>query len=572
MITALIRFSFVIAMVPLLLSCATPRKFTPADPHWHELDNEDIEKPKTRKSKLVQTSIDRTFFDQTEQIFNIERDYRIIVDDREQALNINSYDEVPNSSWFVNRHGLLDMTPAAIAAGYSRTAGPDTSGPWTVFRPKVGGATPGFWIEDARGDQYIIKFDPPENPELATGAAAMASRYLHACGYNVPQETIVYWRPELLRIKEGVTFKNSKGEKRPFSREKLDEIMKDVRLNADGNIRSLASLALPNVIGPFKFDGRRKDDPNDWCYHNFRRELRGLYVIASLINHYDTKDQNTLTTYEEENGNRFVKHYLIDFGSTFGADGDDPKPPKKGYANLFDLRDAVVSLFTLGLKTWKWQDHKPYQYASIGYFESEIFEPNKWDPILPNPAFEDMTKRDAYWGAKIVMAFRDDDLTALVGEGQYSDPEAANYLLQTLIERRDKIGRYWFGKVNPIDKIAFINANGEVDIDFEDLAVLYGLEEANAARYRYMVKYGNKTVIDYVSLNGTSLRLVADQLAKLSSAYPSGKADVKDDDHLFELQIQTSRNNGRWSKPTSLWMWYHPDQSRYQLVGIVHND
>ena len=28
------------------------------------------------------------------------------------------------------------------------------------------------------------KFDPPGNPEMATAAAAMGSRYLHACGYN----------------------------------------------------------------------------------------------------------------------------------------------------------------------------------------------------------------------------------------------------------------------------------------------------------------------------------------------------------------------------------------------------
>ena len=84
---------------------------------------------------------------------------------------------------------------------------------------------------------------------------------------------------------------------------------------------------------------------------------------------------------------------------------------------MFDLRDVGVSALTLGLKSWGWESHKPYQYPSVGYFESEIFHPAKFNPISPNPAFEQMTLQDAYWGAKVVMAFSDDDLKALVEAG-----------------------------------------------------------------------------------------------------------------------------------------------------------
>jgi hypothetical protein len=554
-----------------LYSCGTRPQITPEGPHWVD-EEKSIDKPEATNSSLAWDAVDNTLFDQALQGLNIERDFRIITGNRRESRNINAFDEVPNSSWFTNRHHLFPLTEEDLTRGVNTSDGPDTSGTWLVFRPKVGGATPGFWIEDARGDQYILKFDPPENPELATGAAAIGSRYFYACGYNVPQETIVHWHPDKLRIKEGVTYRPPGGERMPFTRQVLDSILVGVHRQDDGTIRSLASRALPNVIGPFSYKGRRSDDPNDWCPHQDRRELRALYVIASLVNHYDTKDQNTLTTYETVDGKNVVMHYLIDFGSVLGSDGDNAKGPKQGYANLFDLRDAIVSLFTLGLKTWGWQHAEPSKYPSIGYFESKIFEPDKFDPIQPNPAFEEMTRRDAYWGARIVMSFDESDIRALVQAGQYSNKEAEEYLIQTLLERREKIGRYWFSKVNPLDEFVYRYTSGKVSLRFNDLAVKYGLEPTAGNEYRYSVMHDGKTIIPARSISNREVMINGKDLDAMRAAFSVTKAETDHRHRLYQIEMVTKRPETNWSKPTVVWLALNPVDNSFSMVGIEHLD
>ena len=565
----------IIVMVLLLMtmifpSCSHPPKINIEGPYWKDDDNKGIPEPTFDEPSLVWMTIKRTTNDQLLELLDLDRNVRKLSGNPTQAKNTNCFDEVPNSSWFTNRQGLPQtrLTAEQILAGPNLTDGPDTIGIWEVFRPKVGGATPGFWIKDSRGDEYIIKFDPKDNPEMATAAAAMGSRYLYACGYNVPQESIVHWRPEKLRIGKNATIKDSKGNKRPLTMEDISTILENANHRSDGTIRSLASLNIGNVKGPFMYEGTRKDDPNDWCPHEHRRELRGLYVIGSLINHYDLKDHNSMDVYIGESGSGYLKHYLMDFGSTFGSDGQYVKIPRKGYANMFDLRDVGVSAITFGLKTWAWQYAKPPKYPSIGHFESELFEPHKFDPIYPNTAFEQLTFQDAYWGAKIVMAFSEDDLAALVETGQYSDPVSAAYLLKTLKERRIKIGRHWFGKINPLDFPSVDNSLDTVDINFQDLAVVYGLEP-NSATYQYEISHKGRRIIGPKENTTTKITLAGTDLMTLLTAGDSASAA---DEHrfLFELRIRTARNANKWSKPVIFWLYYKTNVNQFSIVGIEH--
>ncbi|MFH1372211.1 MAG: hypothetical protein ABII79_00215 [bacterium] len=560
-------------LLPLIVtSCSRPPAYTPEDPHWRDNDTKNIDDPGKRKPSLIWETVTRTSFEQAEQLLDFPRDVRKITGNPRQSLNINSFDEVPDCAWYTNRHARQPFTAEQFKHGAVIGSGPDTSGSWTVVQAKVQGATPGFWIEDAAGDLYILKFDAAGYPELQTGAAAISSRYFYAMGYNVPQETIVYWRPENLHVKEDLRFKDRDGVNKEFTQQSLEEVLARVDRMPDGRIRSLASKALPNVRGPFSYRGTRDGDPNDWCPHQHRRELRGLYVFASLINHWDIKDQNTLDIYVEEDGRQFLKHYLIDFGNTFGARGSTPQRAYDGYRNSFDLRDALVSLFTLGLKQWPWEDaESSFPHPSIGPYESNIFNPGKWDAIYPIPSFEIMTDRDAFWAAKQVMSLRDDDLRALIEAAQYSDPEAAAYLLETMKARRDKIGSYWFGKVNPLDRFKLTRTDDAVEISFDDLAVAYGLELSGTSRYRYQVKYDGSTVISDRPFDGTKIRLDRQQLADLTSALSGVSTGDDPKKHLVEINIQTKRF-GSWSQPVLLWLWYHPDNARFQLVGIEHLD
>lgn len=564
-----------ISLLPLLVlvACSTPRPvFRPDQPFASDNDQKTIDEVSGRDPSLIWQSIDRTFFLQAEQALDLRRGFGTFWGTGHQAVNVNRFDEVPNSSWYTNRHGFYRMSPDQLTRGVAVTDGPDQSRPWKVFRPKVGGKTPGFWIVDARGDEYILKFDPPGNPEMATAAGAMGARYFHACGYNVPQETVVYWYPEQLEIREGASIKDAAGAKRPLVQADLDSILAQVEREPDGRIRSLASLSLGTfgkIKGPFSYDGTRPDDPNDWCPHEHRRELRALYVIGSFINHYDLKDQNSMDIFvEREAGKGYLKHFLLDFGSTFGSDGQYAKNMRKGYANMFDLKDVLVSIFTLGLNRWYWEDGKPTPYPELGYFESEVFDPGRFDPIVPNPAFENMTNRDAYWGAKVVMAWRDEDLRALINAGEYSRPEVADYLFDRLKERRDKIGRHWFARVNPLDWFAVSTGSFGLKIDFEDLWNFYSLQPGSKADYRYAIRYRGRTIVDG-PLEGTQVWLSADDLATLRNAFEPGDGD---EHNLYQVDIKTRRDNGAWSKPVRLWLWYHEDRSEFEYVGLEHVD
>jgi hypothetical protein len=168
------------------------------------------------------------------------------------------------------------------------------------------------------------------------------------------------------------------------------------------------------------------------------------------------------------------------------------------------------------------------------------------------------------------MAFEEPHLRALVDAGQFSDPEAADYLLQTLLARREKIGRYWFGKVNPLEVVRSADDREELRVDFEDLAVRYGLEPGG--RYRYRVRYRDLDVISYRDLATPPLRLNGADRDELIARYDPEPGEDPSERHLFEIQVETRRSESDWSKPLRLFFWYHPDRRRFALVGIVHQD
>ena len=52
-----------------------------------------------------------------------------------------------------------------------------------------------------------------------------------------------------------------------------------------------------------------------------------------------------------------------------------------------------------------------------------------------------MRADDAFWAARRVMAFTDDQIRAIVKTGQFTDAAAEQHLADVLIKRRDAIGR-----------------------------------------------------------------------------------------------------------------------------------
>ncbi len=131
---------------------------------------------------------------------------------------------------------------------------------------------------------------------------------------------------------------------------------------------------------------------------------------------------------------------------------------------------------------------------SVGHFSAEHFDPPNWKPRVPNPAFRRARPDDTFWGARRVMAFTDEMIRAAVRTGQYSDPAAEKHIADTLIARRDAIGRAWLTNVNPVvDPV--LDASGT--LSFRNAAVVAGVSKAPASyevawfAFRQRDRYGD---------------------------------------------------------------------------------
>jgi len=528
------------------------QKPSPGPPIELDFDMNDIPEPKVRRNSQYYDFFDATFFQQAKQAFDIPRHVR-----KRPAANANAVDQVPDSSWFTNRNGRRPMSLEEIKRGSNTPDGPDPQGPWIVSR-KTSGITPGFRIRDARGQRYGIKFDPPDYPEMASGAEVVATKLYHASGYNTPENYIVRFRPEILQIAPDATVVDWRGAERRMTAKDLDDVLSKVPRLPDGTVRALASKWLSGKPqGPFRYYGLRQDDPNDWIPHEHRRELRGLRVIASWLNDNDIREQNTLDMYVTQDGRRFLRHYLIDFGSALGSETLFPNTDRVGFEYILDAGEISKAFLSLGAHNRPWGHRRTILYKSIGYIESEMFHPGRWKPNYPIIAFENMTSADAYWAAKIVMSFTDEQIRAAVDTAEYSDPAAADYLSRILMERRDKIGRYWFIRAGGVDNFRVVADAGRPPVlPFDDLVARHGFATPAERVYRYRV------LRDERRTPWQELSQEARLAVPLGATEPRGV-------QVVEVQVR-DRKHSPWSPAIAIHLG--EEEGRLRILGWVRAD
>jgi hypothetical protein len=546
----------------LAVSCAyttlgqRPQLYSKQEPIRLDFDMQSIAKPATYETGYLWDFSNNTFIQPVKNGFGFGRK-------TVEAYNVNTLDEVPDSSWFTNRNGRRPMSIAEIKRGPNETDGP-AAGTLTIIKGKTNGITPGFQIKDSRGDLYLLKFDPIGYLEMASGAEAIASRLFYAIGYNVPQNTIYRFRRDQLKLDPKATFTDSLGQKRQLNEADIDAILKLAASYPNGEYRALASKFLTGKpVGNFTFAGTRADDPNDIIPHEHRRDLRALRVFAAWLNHNDIRNGNTLDMFVKENGREFIRHYLIDFGSTLGSDTAFPNANDVGYAHQVDFGEAGKSLLTFGLYQPHWRStENRVQFTSVGNFTSDKFKPHQWKSNFPLTAFQNMTDRDAYWAARIVASFTNEQIRAAVETGELSDPKAAEYLTQQLIKRRDAIVREYIARNVALDELQLQQtANGWV-IHFTDLKMQWSRNDDETS-YEYQLSAASEPnqVFANGRLDQPRLTLPSDLLRKLAKV---GTTEIDRGVAQFKLKRIGEK------KEMLAWLFYDEAHNQLRVVGQLN--
>lgn len=519
--------------------------FYPDDPLWFDPDDTHIEKPEEQQVGIALHALKTT-------VAGVD------VEDR-GAMNINTLGEVPNSSWFTNRHGRREMSLAELLRGPDR-GGPPAAGVWRVVGHPGEGHTAKLTIEDENGRRFLIKFDAPDNAGMNSATEVVCTKFFYALGYHVPENYIVVFDPEELVGDPDL----DPGE---FPAQDIEQMLADVSRTPDGQIRAMASSWLGGEpVGPFKDTGTRVDDPNDVFPHQHRRELRGLRVFAAWLHHSDIKPDNTLDMYVEEDGRGYLRHHLIDFGNCMGSSASGPKERYVGYERYFNAGGLLKGVFTFGLWSVPAARVEFPDYPAVGHFEGDFYQPWLFKPPVANAGFQNMDAADAFWAARIVTAFNDQDVGELVAEGRYGDPEQEEYVVATLIQRRDKTVAYWLTRTNPLDDFR-VDAGR---LTWDNAAVREGVAAPDAA---YAVRWlrldndsGERTPL--AATPGAGQAELGDAAAELP-ADPWGPAD------RFGLRYAVAEISTRhpefphWGRPVVVTLRLTTDGGA-EVVGVEH--
>lgn len=459
----------IVTLFSLSLLTLSAQKFRADDPLETELKPLPVDNPVPRKLSDYYDVLSHTLATPGE----LNRESRKPI----SALAVNSLGEPLQGAWWVKRHYYKPMSLERLVAGPSQDHPPSMRGPWTVVGAKTEGISPGFLVVDDKQELYFIKFDPSTNPEMATGADHVSIRLVHALGYHVPENYLVEFSPQSLVVGKDVRIADRLGRRRSMTRQDLGEMLRNVPKSKEGRYRATASRAIPGKgIGPYRYYGRRSDDPNDFIPHEHRRDLRGLAIVAAWIDHDDSRAINTYDALVEENGDKYIRHYILDLGSALGSGTQKPNSPRSGGEYLFGWKQSAVQLASVGLAVPGWAKAHYPRLPSVGRFEHKRFDPESWVPEYPNPAFLNRLPDDEFWAAKQIMAIKNEEIRAIVDSAHYRDRKAADWLVECLIQRRDKIGRTYFRKVLPLDRFEIRNGA----LHYQDLSEAAGFGAAGS--------------------------------------------------------------------------------------------
>ena len=177
---------------------------------------------------------------------------------------------------------------------------------------------------------------------------------------------------------------------------------------------------------------------------------------------------------------------MLDFGDALGAAGDRAKKVSEGYEYRLPWREMGKRTLALGLLYPYWLPTRSSPFRSVGLFESTYFDPGRWAPAFPNPAFDEATVQDTFWAATIAARIGPDLISAAVDAGEFGEPGASLYLKPQLLARRNKVLRHAFERM-----AALVDPRIEdgYRLVLTDLEIATNLTPGDRVRYAWRVSW-----------------------------------------------------------------------------------
>ncbi len=471
----------------------------------------------------------------------------------QRAKNVNTIDEVPDGPFFHNRAGRVPLTPELVNRAANTGDGPPPP-PLTIVSAKSDGITPGFTVRDTQGGLWFIKFDPPGWRGMATGSEITTAKLFWALGYHTVEYYIGHLRASDLAISADAMITTPDGRVRRLDRGDIARLLARTEREADGTARVIFSKAAPGrPVGRLGFHGTRPDDPNDLVPHEHHRELRAYGVFSAWLNHADAKSINSLSTLVTENGRTFIKHFLLDFGSSLGSAAVGPREEWEGYEELVEKPGEIGRrAASFGLRVPEWRRIDFYESPAIGRLprDHSTWNPDTWQAHISNAAFRHARADDRFWAAHTLTFVTEPMIRAAVASGEFGDPEAEDFLVRAIVERRQRILEAYLPAVNPIVDPS-LDAAGR--LTFRNAAVDAGV---SAIPERYRAEWAR-----FDNLTGAVTPLGTTEAPGTDLPPPPSLPD-----NGF-IQVLVSAHGGpeAWTRPVVLHFRY---RAGWQLVGL----
>jgi hypothetical protein len=481
-----------------------------------------------------------------------------------EARNVNSLDEVPDSTWYTNRV----VAPEDLERGPCPAE--DATPPFKIRSSKTSGATPGFAVKDARGQKYMIKRDAllEGQQEVGTAADAIVSRLYWAIGFNAPCNNVLYIDEKDMVIDEKSMETRAIGKKRPLKPEKVADALKTATRRADGKLRVSASRFIDGEpVGTWRTEGTRSDDPNDVIPHEDRRELRGERFLAAWVNHWDSRGPQSFDTFVRSPDKKggYVLHYFIDFSDSLGATPMRTRwpEPRMGFTTVSNAPTIAADVLTFGLIRRPWDEVRvDPRFPNLGFFNVEHFEPMHYSPQTPLVRWARAQSSDLGWMARKIARFTTAHVKVAVKQGKWSNPAEEARLVELLMGRREKILRAAFSKSSPLADLAM---KGPGRLCATDLGVTTGMSKAESVSYLLELREGE----ELERSRGTPVARRTPETGQLCIDLPHfAPAGLPDDSAARYATLDVVRNDGR-ARTTLRAHFYDLGPKRgYVLVGV----